>query len=129
MPTASATRAGTPPKCVKARTCPTRKLNWSWRSQTQAKPRPDYISRIRKSHALRPRAIEIDQHLEEVDVGEIPWAIRQRHRDLATLALPLGYGLFHERHADSMSLGHEQLVQPRRRQPLLARGPLDRLGE
>ena len=83
-----------------------------------------------KEPRLAPaRAIEIDQHLEEVDVGEIPWAIRQRHRDLATLALPLGYGLFHERHADSMPLGHEQLVQPRRRQPLLARGPLDRLGE
>ena len=39
---------------------------------------------------LAPHAGDVDQHLEEVDLGEIARAIRQRHEDLAPLPLPLG---------------------------------------
>ena len=63
---------------------------------------------VHQPHQKEPRlptdAVEIDQDLEEVDLGEIARTIRQRHEDLAALALPLGDGLFDERDADPMAL-------------------------
>jgi hypothetical protein len=38
--------------------------------------------------------------------------------------LPLGDRLLDQRDADRLALGDQQLVQPRRRQPLLAAGPV-----
>ena len=91
----------------------------------------EVAARVHQPHQKEPRlaarAVEIDEHLEEVDLGEIPRPIRQRHEDLAALALPLGDRLFHERDADPMALGHQQLVEPRRRQLLFPAGPLGRL--
>ena len=56
-----------------------------------------------------------------------PGAIRQRHEDLPPLPLPLRDCRLHQRGADPMALGPQQLVQPRRRQPLLAARPVRRL--
>ena len=88
----------------------------------------EVAARVHQPHQKEPRlatdAVEIDQDLEEVDLGEIARPIRQRHEDLAALALPLGDRLFDERDADPMALGDQQLVEPRGRQPLLAAGPL-----
>ena len=88
---------------------------------------------VHQPHQKEPRlatgAVEIDEHLEEVDLGEIPGPIRQRHEHLATLALPLGDRLFDERDADPMALGDQQLVEPRGGQLLFPAGPLRRLGQ
>ena len=93
----------------------------------------EVATRVHQPHQKEPRlptdAVEIDQHLEEVDLGEIARPIRQRHEHLAALALPLGDGLFDERDADPMALGDQQLVEPRGRQPLLATGPSARFGQ
>jgi Sulfatase-modifying factor enzyme 1 len=69
---------------------------------------------------LAARAVQIDQHLEEIDFGEIAGAVRQRHKDLPPLPLPLGHRLLHQGDADPMPLRYEELVQTRRRQLLLA---------
>ncbi len=93
----------------------------------------EVAARVHQPHQKQPRlaarAVDIDEHLEEVDLGEIAGPIRQRHEDLATLALPLGDRLFDERDADPMALRHQQLVQARRRQLLFAARPLRRLGQ
>ena len=78
---------------------------------------------------MRRVAVDVDEHLEEVDLGEIARPIRQRHEDLAALPLPLRDRVLDDRDADAVALGHQQLVQPRRRQPLLAARPLRRLGQ
>jgi hypothetical protein len=62
-------------------------------------------------------------------LGEIAGAIRERHIHLAALPPPLRHRLFHHRDANLVAFGDEQLVQPRRRQLLLAAGPAGRLGE
>lgn len=80
-----------------------------------------------KEPRLAPRAVDLDEHLEEIDFREIARAIRQRHKDLSPLPLPLRHGILNQRDADSLPLGDQQLVQPRRRQPLLAARPLDGL--
>ena len=88
---------------------------------------------VHQPHQKEPRlptdAVEIDQYLEEVDLGEIARSIGQRHEHLTALALPLGDGLFDERDADPMALGDQQLVEPRGRQLLLPTGPSARFGQ
>jgi hypothetical protein len=78
---------------------------------------------------LATLAGDVDEHLEEVDLGEIAGTVRQRHEDLAPLSLPLGNRISHQRDAHLMALGVQQLMQPRRRQPLLAARPAPRLVE
>jgi hypothetical protein len=84
-------------------------------------------ARVHQAHQEEPRLlplpIDVDQHLEEVDLREIAGPIRQRHEDLAALALPFGDRVFDHGHADAVPLGDQQLVQPRGRQPLLAARP------
>src|SRR3954468_22439504 len=57
-----------------------------------AKSRPEYIRRSRKSHALWRDAVQIDEHLEEIDLAEIRGTICQRHEELAALTAPLRDG-------------------------------------
>jgi hypothetical protein len=61
--------------------------------------------------------------------GEVARPVRERHEDLPPLTLPLGHGLFHQRDADAMALGYQQLVEPCRRELLLAAGPPAGLGQ
>jgi hypothetical protein len=73
--------------------------------------------------------VDVDQHLEEVDLGEIAWPIRQRHEDLAPLPLPLRDGVFDHRDAHGVPFRPEHRVQARGRQPLFTAGPADGLGQ
>ena len=54
----------------------------------------EVAARVHQPHQEQPRLaarpVDVDQHLEEVDLGEIARPIRQRHEDLAALPLPLG---------------------------------------
>jgi hypothetical protein len=93
--------------------------------------RPDRLAR-RIPLGLEPRI-----HLRQQDVvdGRERRAGGNRderllgHEDLAALPLPFGDGVFDDGHADAVPLRHQQLVQPRGGQPLLAAGPLARFGE
>ena len=93
----------------------------------------EVAARVHQPHQKEPRlparAVDVEEHLEEIDLGEITRPIRQRHEDLAPLPLPLRHRRFYQRDADLLPLGHQQLVEPRRRQPLLAAGPPRRFDE
>jgi hypothetical protein len=78
---------------------------------------------------LAARAVQIDEHLEEVDLREITRPIRQRHEDLASLPFQLRDRFFDEGDADTMALGNEQLMEPRGRELLLPARPPRRLGQ
>ena len=82
-----------------------------------------------KQPRFAPHAGEVDQDLEEIHFRQLAGPIRQRNHDLAPLALPLGHRVFDQRHADPMAFFHQQLVQPRRGQPLLAARPVLRAGQ
>jgi hypothetical protein len=88
---------------------------------------------VHQPHQKQPRfppgAVHVEQHLEEVDLDQVSRPIGQRDKHLATLALPLGDRRFHDGDADPMALADQQLVEPRRRQLLLAAGPSTRLGQ
>ena len=87
----------------------------------------EVAARVHQPHQEQPRLppgpVDVDQHLEEVDFGQIARPIRQRHEDLAALPLPFRDRVFDNGHAYAMPLGHQQLVQPRGRQSLLAARP------
>ncbi len=93
----------------------------------------EVAARVHQPHhehpPLAPLARDVDEHLEEVHFGEVAGVIHERHEHLAPSALPLGDGLTHRRDPDAPALGEQHLVQPRRRQPLLASGPPRRLRE
>ena len=93
----------------------------------------EVAARVHQPHQEQPRlaagAIDVDQHLEEVDLGEIARPIRQRHEDLAALPLPFCDRLFDDGHADALALSPQQLVESRGGQPLLAPSPPHRFGE
>ena len=93
----------------------------------------EVAARVHQPHQEEPRLatgpIDVDPDLEEVDLRQIARPIRQRHEDLAALPLPLRDRSLDDGDADGVPLGHQQLVQPRGRQPLLARRPLRRGGE
>ena len=83
---------------------------------------------VHQPHQKEPRfppgALDVDEHLEEVDFGEVTGAIRQRHEHLTSLALPFRDRLFDQRDAHVVALGHEELVQARRGELLFSAGPL-----
>jgi hypothetical protein len=87
----------------------------------------EVAARVHQPHQEQPRLppgpVDVDQHLEEVDFGQIARPIRQRHEDLAALPLPLGNRVLDDGHAHAVPLGHQQLVEPRGRQSLLAARP------
>ena len=93
----------------------------------------EVAARVHQAHQKEPRLparpVNVDQHLEEVDLREIARAIRQRHEDFATLPFPFRDSVFDDRHADAVPLGQQQLVQPRGGQPLLAARPPHRFGQ
>ena len=93
----------------------------------------EVAARMHQAHHEHPdldhRARELDEHLEEVDFRQIAGRIDERHEHLAAPALPLGDGLLDHRDADREPLLEQHPVQPSRRQPLLAAGPLRRLGQ
>ena len=78
---------------------------------------------------LAARAPDVDEHLEEVGLGEVARPVDQRHEDLLPLPLPLGDELLDERGADVAPLGDEQAMELRRGEPLLTTRPPRRLGE
>jgi hypothetical protein len=89
----------------------------------------EVAARVPQPHQEEPRrpppgAVDVDQHLEEVHLGEIARPIRQRHEDLAALSLPLRDGGLDERGPDPMALADQQLVQPRGRELLFAARPV-----
>jgi hypothetical protein len=65
--------------------------------------------RAERAHQEEPRLaagpVDVDQHLEEVDLGEIAGPIRQRHEDLAALPLTSRDRVFDDGHADAVPLG------------------------
>lgn len=69
---------------------------------------------------LAPLASGVDEHLEEVHLAEIAWPVHERHEHLLRAPLALRHQLLDQRDADAHALAHQQPVQPRRRQPLLA---------
>ena len=93
----------------------------------------EVAARVHQPHQEEPRLaagpVDVDQHLEEVDLGQIAGTIRQRHEDLAALPLPLRHRVLDDGHADAVPLGHQQLVQSRGGQPLFAARPPHRLGQ
>ncbi len=93
----------------------------------------EVAARVHQAHQEEPRLpagpVDVDQHLEEVDLGQIARPIRQRHEDLAALPLPLGDRVFDDGHADAVAFGQQQRVQPRGGQPLLAARPSHRVGQ
>lgn len=93
----------------------------------------EVAARVHQAHQEQPRlapgAVDVDEHLEEIDLGELPWPVRQRHEDLAPLPLPLGDGFLDHRHADAVAFGEQHLVESRGGQPLFAACPLRRLGK
>ena len=72
----------------------------------------EVTARIHQPHQEEPRlaadAVDVDQHLEEVDLGEIARPIRQRHEDLAALPLPLRHRVFDDGHADALPLSSRE---------------------
>jgi hypothetical protein len=93
----------------------------------------EVAARVHQPHEEEPGLaacpVDVDQHLEEVDFGEIARPIRQRHEDLAALPLPFCDRIFDEGHADSVPLGQQQLMQSRGGQPLFAAGPAHRFSQ
>ena len=93
----------------------------------------EVAARVHQPHHEHPgldhRARQLDEHLEEVDLRQVAGRVHQRHEHLAPSALPLRDRLLDRRHADREPLGQEHPVQPGGRQPLLAAGPLRRLGQ
>ena len=66
-------------------------------------------------HQKQPRlpshTIEIDEHLKEIDLGQVARPVRERHKHLTLRPPPLGDGLFHQRHADAMPVPTEYSVR------------------
>jgi hypothetical protein len=93
----------------------------------------EVAARVHQSHQEEPRLaagpVDVDQHFEEVDLREVAGPIGQRHEHLASLALPLGDGLFDKRDTDAMTVGDQQFMQPRRGELLLGARPLARFRE
>src|SRR5438045_3959297 len=56
---------------------------------------------------LLPFSVDVDEDLEEVDLGEVARLVRQRHEHLAALPLPLGDELAHRALADVLALADE----------------------
>ncbi len=76
-----------------------------------------------------PRAVDVDQDLEEIDLGEITRPIRQRDEHLSPLSLPLGDRVFDDRHAHAFPFRQQHLVQPCGGQPLFAGRPSHGIGQ
>ncbi len=68
-------------------------------------------------------AIEIDQHFEEIDFGELPRTVLEWHENFLPPLLPLRGHLAHAARAHGDALVGEQPVQAPRGQPLLAPRP------
>jgi len=79
----------------------------------------EVAARVHQPHQEQPglaaRPVDVHQHFEEVDLGEIARPIRERHEDLAALSLPFRDRVFDDRHAHAVPFGQQQLVQPRGR--------------
>jgi hypothetical protein len=74
----------------------------------------EIAARVHQPHqeepCLLPFAVDVDEDLKEINLGEIARPIGERHEHLAALSLPLGDRLFDERDADPMALADQQLV-------------------
>src|SRR5262245_12671357 len=64
------------------------------------------VSMVKRLPIVLP-ALDVDEDLEEIDLGEVARPIRERHEDLAPLTLPLGYCFFDDRGADAMALADQ----------------------
>ncbi|MEQ1871260.1 MAG: hypothetical protein ABL961_14695 [Vicinamibacterales bacterium] len=78
---------------------------------------------------LAARPVDVDQGLEEVDLGETARSLRQRHEDLAPLPLPLRYRGFDHRDAPPGGPRRRPARATASPSALPAPGPLGRLGQ
>src|SRR5262245_13609385 len=78
---------------------------------------------------LAALAIEIDEHLEEVDLRQIARVVDERNEYLSTTAPPLGDGAPHGRHADLEAFLAQHAAQASRRESLVSAGPARGLRE
>lgn len=112
LPVASVAReslvCGSASKCV-AVTSPPFSFLIDWLIDLCSRPLVDKDTAV-----ARPRfassTVHLDEHLEEVHLGELTGPIRQRHEDLASLPLPLRDRRFDQCDADAMPVGDQQLV-------------------
>jgi hypothetical protein len=63
-----------------------------------------------KEPRLPALAGQVDQHLEEIDFGQIAGAVRQRNHHFPSLPLPLGDGLLDDRDPDGVAFPAQELV-------------------
>ncbi|HEX4352651.1 MAG TPA: hypothetical protein VHZ95_07055 [Polyangiales bacterium] len=89
--------------------------------------------RVHEAHhehvRFAPLAADVDEHLEEVDLGEVAGLVHQRHEHLFAPPLPLANDVFDGRIADDDSLAAQHRVQARSGQPLFAGRPMLRVLE
>jgi hypothetical protein len=68
-------------------------------------------ARIHQAHQEEPRLparpVDVDQHLEEVNLRQVARPVRQRHEHLAALALPFGDRFLDDGHPDAEALGDQ----------------------
>jgi hypothetical protein len=67
---------------------------------------------------------DVDEDLEEVHLAEVAGRVIERHEDLAATALPLGHVLPDHGDAYGVALVDNHAMKLRRRQALLALGPV-----
>ena len=75
----------------------------------------EVAARVHQPHQEQPglaaRPVDVHQHFEEVDLGEIARPIRQRHEDLAALPLPLRDRIFDDSHAHTVPFGPTHIAR------------------
>ena len=93
----------------------------------------EVAARVHQPHDKHPRLApltrDVDEHLKEIHLAEVARLVHERHKHLHAPPLPLGDHLAHDAVRDGETLSDEHLVQPRRREPLLAGSPSRRLTE
>src|SRR5215467_4533706 len=78
---------------------------------------------------LASDTVDVDEHLEEVDLAEVTRLVHERDEHLPALSPPLVNDLLHDGVSDLMAFATHQRVQARCRQSLLAAGPALRVLE
>ena len=93
---------------------------------TRIEPR-EVAARVHHPHhehvRLAALASDVDDHLEEVDLGEVTGLVHERDEHLLALPLPLANDVLHDGVADVVALAAEHRVEPSRGELLLAGGP------
>jgi hypothetical protein len=73
---------------------------------TWIEPR-EVAARVHQAHhehvRLASLTVDLDEHLEEVDLGQVAWLVHERDEHLLALSSPLAGDLLHDGVADAMA--------------------------